>query len=196
MNLDSLTMDKSAARQAFLEYRAAFRAEHERIDGELMRGYKAMSQGRQLIRLSETIQRAGVDAAGYPRLAIARADEREIEVYRWRDGEVVFRPVGGVVRARDRRLAFPAGTLPVLGPDEYRQTKFALVPIIPPRFRPPHRAAGYHILWEAEWMAQSKTLRAPRDPALLKHLGGDLWAVLAVWDLTPLEQAVLEMRSN
>lgn len=32
------------------------------------------------------------------------------------------------------------------------------------------------------------------DPALLKHVGGDLWAVLATWDLTPLEAAVLGQR--
>lgn len=29
------------------------------------------------------------------------------------------------------------------------------------------------------------------DPALLKHIGGDLWAVVAVWNLTDLEMAVL-----
>lgn len=31
----------------------------------------------------------------------------------------------------------------------------------------------------------------PGDPALLKHMGGDLYAILAVWDLSPLERAVL-----
>jgi hypothetical protein len=34
-----------------------------------------------------------------------------------------------------------------------------------------------------------------RDPALLRHIRGDLWAVLAVWDLTELERAVLGQRS-
>lgn len=29
------------------------------------------------------------------------------------------------------------------------------------------------------------------DPALLKHIGGDLYAVLATWDLTELERSVL-----
>jgi len=33
----------------------------------------------------------------------------------------------------------------------------------------------------------------PRDPALIRHIRGDLWAVLAVWDLTELERAVLAM---
>ena len=35
---------------------------------------------------------------------------------------------------------------------------------------------------------------APRDPALLRHVRGDLWAVLSVWDLTDLERMVLSQR--
>lgn len=34
----------------------------------------------------------------------------------------------------------------------------------------------------------------PTDPLLLRHLHGDLYAVLAAWDLTPLERAVLAGR--
>jgi hypothetical protein len=36
----------------------------------------------------------------------------------------------------------------------------------------------------------------PEDPALLKHIGGDLYAVLAVWNLTELERAVLSGRGR
>jgi hypothetical protein len=64
------------------------------------------------------------------------------------------------------------------------------VPPIPPRFRPgqPDR---YHILWEAEWAKVP-----PRDPALLRALGDGLYVVLAVWDLTELERAVLGIRTR
>jgi hypothetical protein len=62
----------------------------------------------------------------------------------------------------------------------------AIVPTVPPLLRPRHKLSGYTILWEADW-----TNEAPVDPALLKHLGGDLYAVVAVWDLTELERAVL-----
>jgi hypothetical protein len=34
----------------------------------------------------------------------------------------------------------------------------------------------------------------PVDPALLRHIRGDLWAVLAVWNLTDLERYVLSQR--
>jgi hypothetical protein len=80
----------------------------------------------------------------------------------------------------------PAGTFPSakLGWEMLK----AMAPVIPPALRPAHHLRNYHLLWEAEW---SRIPRPPGDPALLKHVAGDLYAVLAVWDLTPLEQAVL-----
>jgi len=66
-----------------------------------------------------------------------------------------------------------------------------IVPTIPPRHRPGrHRLHLFHVLWEVEqW-----TMTPPRDPALVRHIRGDLWAVHAVWDLTELERAVLSQR--
>jgi hypothetical protein len=65
----------------------------------------------------------------------------------------------------------------------------AMAPTIPPVFRPPHALHNYHLLWEAEWTVGA--MLPPGDPALLKHLGGDLFAVLAVWELSDLEKAAL-----
>jgi hypothetical protein len=64
----------------------------------------------------------------------------------------------------------------------------ALVPLIPPWARPKAKLSNYHILWEADWTD------VPVDPALLKHLGGPLYVVLAVWDLTEVERSVLSLR--
>jgi hypothetical protein len=189
-------MQKEQAEAAFREYRGAFLAERNRIDGELMRGYKALKEGKQLIRLAETIATGGVDDLGRPRLAIARADEREIGMVRWRSGEVNYEPSSRRIRARDRVFRFPSGTLPADDNVEWKYW-YALTPLVPPRFRAPNSAlSNFHVLWEAEWYAQAKTRVAPRDPALLRHLGGDLWVVLATWDLTELERAVLEMRAS
>jgi hypothetical protein len=47
----------------------------------------------------------------------------------------------------------------------------------------------YHVLWDAVW-----TPEPPIDPLLLKHCGGSLYAIVAAWDLTPLEQAVMRGR--
>lgn len=191
MNLEPITMDQAAAEAAFREYRAAFMAERNQIDGELMRGYKALRNGKQLIRLTQTISAGGVDDQGRPRLAIARADENSISVTTAADGSCQFAPTGNV-RARDRVFDLPPDTLP-RGNGKWLTNRWATIPLIPPRLRPRYALTGYHILWEAVWRAPN-TRRAPRDPALLKRLGGDLYAVLAVWDLTELERAVLEMR--
>jgi hypothetical protein len=193
VNLNPMTMPQEAAEAAFREYRAAFMAERNQIDGELMRGYKALREGKQLIRLSETIAAGGVDDQGRPRLAIARADEASVQVTMDRDGSCRFAPAGNV-RARDRVFQLPPDTLP-RNNAKWLTNRWATMPLIPPRLRPRHSLSGYHVLWEAVWRAPN-TRRAPHDPALLKHIGGDLYAVLAVWDLTDLERAVLEMRAS
>jgi hypothetical protein len=172
-------------------------AERRESDEALMRGYRQLSLGMQVISLQDTIRAGGEDDQQRPRLAIARADEQTIRMARRADGSVTFE--GGWQRAdhRDprtrRNVSVPAGTLSRL-PDRQNgwagETVFAnaTVPIVPPRLRP-GTLERYHILWEAEWRRV-----APRDPALLRALGDGLYAVLAVWDLTELERAVLGIR--
>ena len=107
-----------------------------------------------------------------------------------REGAVVFSESERVHHnARHNVRRFPIGTLQEdKRNSEYQHFK-AIVPTVPPRFRPSASLSNYHILFEAEW-----DMIAPRDPALLKHIGGDLYAVLAVWDLTEVERAVLQQR--
>lgn len=198
MDLQPMLMERDAARRAFLEYRDAFRSQHAALDGELMRGYKALAEGSALIRLSETIRKGGADEMGRPRLAIARADEAAIGFERTRRGSLSFAPSrarGPAIRAADRRFTFPDGTLPEMAEPTAPNGWWgwgADVPPVPPRFRPTVSLANYHVLWEAVW--RRMRTRAALDPALLRHIGGDLYVVLATWDLTPLEQAVLESR--
>ena len=45
--------------------------------GGCMDAYAELAEGRTLIHLSRSIQRAGLDADGRPKLAIARADRRD-----------------------------------------------------------------------------------------------------------------------
>ncbi len=65
----------------------------------------------------------------------------------------------------------------------------ALAPKIPPRHHPGD-LSKYYLLWEPKWEA-----KAPDpDPMLLSRIGDNFFAIVAVWDMTPLEQAVLEGR--
>lgn len=203
MDLQAVTMDRQKAREAFLEYRDAVRIRHDEEDAQIMRGYRALAQGKQVINLRETIAAGGVDERGLPRLAIMQADQRWCYVERTNDGDVTFASVQRWERAPNRRRGIyrlPVATLPTR--DELGLTGHpwqwwsgslrAMVPIVPPALRPAHHLRNYEILWEVErW---EKAPRPPGDPALLKHIGGELYAVVAVWDLTDLERAVLAGR--
>jgi hypothetical protein len=190
------TLDQEAADKAFREYRAAWLSERNRIDGELMRGYKALAEGKTLVSLREALTTGGVDEIGRPRLAIARADEAQIAMDIERDGSVRYRPTFRT-GADDRRFDFPAGTFPeppiTEGVEMWRQpwdgNWWARLPFIPPQYRPPHALVNYHLLWEAEWRRGTGPQR--RDPMLLRRISGDLFAVVAAWDLTELEKLVL-----
>jgi len=74
-------------------------------------------------------------------------------------------------------------------PDTTRWNHEAAVPLIPVHLRPKAALSNYHILWEAEW-----TKRYPVDPYLLRRFGGDAWLVVAAWDLTDVERAVMGSR--
>ncbi len=196
MDVNTVTMEPEVAAKAFREYRAAFMAERNRIDGELMRGYKALADGKTLISLTEAIQVGGVDEIGRPKLAIARADEVRISMSIDEDGSVDFQPWLSGVRAADRIATFPTDTLP--RPTRMKQWRheevwagrwWAALPFIPPQYRPPLKLDNYHLLWEAEWRRGTGPQR--RDPMLLRRVGGDLFAIVAAWDLTEVEKLVL-----
>jgi hypothetical protein len=72
----------------------------------------------------------------------------------------------------------------------------AMVPIVPPKHRPRRASSldAYLVLWEVEAWEWSSPPRPPYDPALLRRIGGDIFAVLATWDLTDLERLVLQGR--
>ena len=197
MNLSVIEMERPKAREKFLEYRRELRRRFDAEDQALMRGYRQLSMGRQLLRLTETIQAGGYQN-GLPRLAICRADARWCEY---------VKPGGGPwdLKADDRRTeAFASGRAFRF---EFWEDKLkpswtfgmggswhAMVPPIPPALRPTSKLSGYHILFEATWV-QRRT-RPPGDPALLKRLGGDLFVVLGTWDLTDLERSVLMGRRS
>lgn len=201
MELAPIEMPRQEARQAFLEYRRAVRERHNAEDEMIMRGYRALSQGKQVINLLDVMKGAGADDKGRPKLAVARADLKRVGLQRWPGGGFTFDMPEKLQQSRSaHRVSFPTGTLPretLIGRrwdgstgTLTRLDAEAIVPSIPPQLRPATALSNYHILWEAEWRA------VPADPALLKHVGGWLYAVLAVWDLTPLEQAVLGLTRN
>lgn len=71
---------------------------------------------------------------------------------------------------------------------------FALVPHVPADVRPrTGQLRDWFVLWEVEeWFDRAQSMTAPTDPLLLEHIDGELYAVLAEWDLTDVERAIME----
>jgi hypothetical protein len=195
------------AREAFIAYRNLVREGRATEDDELlMRAYKTIAQGKRVLDLRETLKLGGLDAQLRPRLAIARADTVHVHFrYSYNLSRWAYmnnpRASGRLPLSAGLAIPVPTSVYPqiqngqrwdnaakanVPGWNDLR----AAVPTIPAHLRPATSAlSGLHILWEAEWEPV-----APRDPILLKRIGAYLYAVLAQWDLTELERAVLGAR--
>lgn len=197
-----ITMDPAAARAAYREYQAAVRAERHTTrshwkaeDVALARGYKQLAKGRSLLNLQTVMQAAGLRDDGFPRLAISRSHFDKVWCRMGYDGDATFGYASeewrGIDRRRAHRVEVGRQTF-TIAPKHRGETRATLVPIIPPDLRPKTKLENFHTLWEVE----SWTLVPPRDPILLRHLGGALYTVLAVWDLTDLERAILTGRGR
>lgn len=198
MNVPTIDMPKTEARERFLEYKRAVEERHDDELEVLMDGYRELARGRQLVQVDEAIRQGGVQlSVRLPRLAICRADARWCYAYVSGRAAVVFtmdhlrRDQGRNTR---RRLRIPMEGIGE-GPSQFAGWRTS-VPIVPPGLRPRGKLSRYHILWEVEeggW-EKSKPPRPPGDPLLLKRVRGTLFAVVAMWDLTELERAIIAVR--
>lgn len=190
MNVEKFTMKREDAAVKLREVREALRHRADKEYQGLERAYKQVAKGRAVLNLRDAILNSPTFDNGLPKLAIARADRPRVHVERaYRN--LTFRDPDWRLRSASLRFNFDG--LPY---SEKRIDGDTLVPIIPPAVR---KIAGFRrrldkmfVLWEVEeWR-----LVPPVDPYLLAHIGGDLYAVLAAWDLTPIERAVMAGRAR
>ena len=196
MNISKLKMPPKNAWNAYREYRKAIGKAGNQNDKTVMAAYKALAKKKTVIDLVQVIRETGEFSNHMPKLAIARADYAGKVCFCWRNrwGDVVFDIEGSLnynrrnstTRIRNRFFGF--SDLRGRNFEELREVEAkATIPLIPPQIRPPDSMLNkYWILWEAVWK-----IEPPKDPILLKHLGENLYAVVAEWDLTPIEQAIL-----
>lgn len=148
-------------------------------DQLIARAFRAIARGGKVIDLYESMRLAGCDSQGRPELAIVRADATSVRGAYWgRDGVTFVANKG-----RHDTVSVPESFFPGLRKFDARAT----VPIIPPPYRK-YKIENYMILFDAAWE------NVTGDPILLEPLGGALYKVVATWDLTPIEQAVLRGR--
>lgn len=176
-----LKVEPEKAKELLRQYRE-HRAAATPDDEAIMRAYREIARGRMIVQAYESIRRAGFNDQGLPRLAIVRACFTDCW-YSSGNNQVRFSG-DRWGQYKYQREAFD-WTLPNFAVGKSAR---AIVPSIPLHLRPKHNLRNYHILWESEWK------EVPRDPYLLRRLAGDLWLVVAAWDLTDVERAVLATR--
>jgi hypothetical protein len=189
MQVSKLEVDRDQARELWRQYKTHQHYEQP-IDEEIRRTYQLIAQGRMVIRALESIKQAGfIDVHdALPKLAIIRADATTCHLTMDRDGGAMFSmDVWPSVRHARRNVILPRGSF---APRTERTTARGVVPIVPIHLRPRRGLQNYHILFEAEWQRV-----VPKDPFLLRRMGkGDMWLVVAHWDLTEVERAALSTR--
>lgn len=168
----------------------------EKEDEELKRLYLELKKGNTILTLPTVMQNAGLNDQHLPALAICRATSKWCRISD-SSGQIIFFDAdshwGWQASQRDRvsvkRTVFPAELLDSTWrrknnhPDIDRVR--AMVPSVPVHLRPSN-LGDYHILWEAEW-----DKAPPVDPILLKKVSDTNFVVIAQWDLSPIERAVL-----
>lgn len=214
MNITTIEVTAEEAESKLAEYEGIVRSKKVSLDHDeaLRCAYKAVRNGGKVIHLAQAIRGGGTvevewerDAwregryiAGLtepiqlPSLACAPAHASRTFVATRADGDVTF-----CINPDSRAEANFVRTEPNVVPNATRMIyQFAaMVPLVPPALRPTYRLHNYHILWEVEeWVPVTQIPSPPRDPLLLKHAMGQLYVVMAEWDLTEMERAVIAGR--
>ncbi|MCW4047333.1 MAG: hypothetical protein NWE99_07205 [Candidatus Bathyarchaeota archaeon] len=213
MEVDELAMPKQQAEAEFNALKQALRQNShlrkEQIRRDMCAVYGHLHHGKKIIDIYTSFQKAGLNKDGDPKLAICRADAKQCYCYKFKDGSAVFADQRWITAPRKTfgDIKLPAGTfkwppqrtdIPMdnwqndIKGSKNIQTP---VPIIPAKILVNEvkiLLKNYHILWEVEeWKPEP-----PRDPILLKQLTPNLFGVLATWDPTPLERAIIRGRTQ
>lgn len=211
MEVEELTLPKERAEAEFNALRQALKQNtklrKEQIYKDQRAVYGHMRYGKKIIDIYESFQKAGLNKDGDPKLAICGADAKQCHCYKFKDGSAVYADQRWITVPRKTfgDVKLPPATFKwiALKPEiplsnwqndiKGNKNIQTLVPIIPAKILVNEvnvLLKNYHILWEVEeWKPVP-----PKDPILLKQLTPNLFGVLATWDLTPLERAIIRGR--
>lgn len=197
MNVSTLSIPKETAARKAEEYAKLSGKQRSKEDDALANLYRSIAKsGVKVINILDAFRATGLNEKGQPKLAIARADWRTVYFHQRANFNQWFsrsnRGGGGFgvssqwnKNAKASNIVLPENTF-----DNEKLTKLDLkssVPHIPPKLRPKINARNFHILFEVQnWETY------PVDPFLLRRIQGNLFLIIAEWELTPLEASVLE----
>lgn len=206
MQVETVSVEQDEARQNLADLKKLFKENADiaknKIYRELQRAYGHMKHGGKVIDIYQAFKDTGVGEDGHPKIAIVRADAKVCHLFKYTKGRAIFSHKGperwgrhntGQARKSEREIGIPEGTFDWDRVEWRESHHITTVPIIPPAIlieQVRYHLRNYFILWEVEdWK-----MEPPKDPLLLKLITPNLFAVLATWDLSELERAII--RSN
>jgi len=203
MEVERISVAKEEAEKQYKSYLKAIKIRKEKYLEDLKKLYGHLRHGRAVIDLYVSLEKAGLDEDSNPRLAIVRADSTKVRFEkRWNNSGVFYRYdaekrnwakdieiPSGIFQWERIRKEYGNGYVSNTIKNAEIET---IAPIIPAEILNtiPYNLKNYHILWEVEQWKRSP----PKDPILLKKITPNLFVVLATWNLTPLERAVIRGR--
>lgn len=213
MNVPTIEMSIEEAETLYEDYSKLIKQrgdDTEKYLKELKSTYYHLSQGRKVIDIFEVFKKSGTRENGDTYLGLARADWKKVVFHKQAMGAGTFTnteinwsstfPAGSV--------DLPGTTFPTWATDEVpadatdwqkahptiaRRSLQTKVPIIPVHILPEGKLDNYYILFEVVEGAWTELPTPPvgADPYLLKRINSNCFVVLAEWDVTDIEQAVM-----
>lgn len=200
MDVQKIVVDPNEVARLHRDYKSQVKFESD-VDQEIRRIYAELEKGKTIIMGAASIVAAGVKEDGLPKLAMAKATSKVAflhieghygrpEIYADRMVRMSHTEGGAHGRTRHERMGWFQRAWPGLRQTKYGDDFRAPMPLIPVHLRPKVALDAYHVMWEAEW-----SRIVPKDPYLLRRIGkSDMFLVVAHWDLTEIERAVLQSR--
>jgi len=200
MNVEAFGMSKEEAKKLWKEYVEACKENpQDKFLQDMKKVYNQLSCGRKIVDINTIFQRSGLTFNGEPRLAIALATEKKVRCKYKKDGTVIFLNMDARACNWDESThkidVVIENVFPKIPEDKLDKWKRdinleTIVPKIPASLRPKGKLENYYVLWEVEkWK-----MVPPVDPYLLRRINDNMFVVVAGWNLTELERAVMKGR--
>lgn len=214
MELEKIQMPKEKAKEEWRKYTELIKKRKEKYLEDMKKCMFELAKGKELIDIYKVMETAGINKNYQPKLAISRADWKEVQFCKKDDGRGFFsnpnrsgygdwsiRSEGDIdlqphtfvtwQRVKESRTDTKGNNINVDGWGIANDKCKTKVPIIPVQLMPEGNLRNYYILWEVkEW----EDLPETKDPLLLKRITENLFVILGAWDLTPLEQSIISGR--
>jgi hypothetical protein len=208
MEIDKIKMPKDIAKVEHKRYSELIKKRNDKFLKDMQKATFQLSKGRELIDIYKVMEKVGLNKEFQPKLAIAKATWKNVNFikkdsgrgffsnnaetwYSASNGDVDLPPhtFGEWARAK-KDLKTTENIYQIDDRWELANPKMITkVPLIPSNLMPEGSLDNYYILWEVEVWENLPPKKD--DPILLKRITENLFVILGAWDVTDLEQSII-----